>query len=105
MGRSPRSRTGKSGKSNLLGRSLDLLRDVSDRLQKEAERAWRLSGLRVEAATLRRKRQEALVRLGEEVQRKLQSGELAPNELNALSGRIAHLDRKLRHAERTIGKA
>ena len=105
MGRSTRPRKGKSRQSNLLGRSLDLLRGVSGRVQKEAERAWRLSGLRVQAATLRRKRVEALTRLGEEVQRMLQAGEIASTALKELSGRIARLDRKLGLAERTIGRA
>jgi len=105
MARDARTGTRKPGKANLLGRSIDLLRGVSGRLQKEAERAWRLSGLRVEAATLRRKRVEALVRLGEQVQQKLVSGDLPPGELTTLSGRIARLDRKLHLTERTIGRA
>ena len=71
---------------NLLDRSLELLRGVSRRVQREAGRSWQVSGLKAEVHALRGQRADALRRLGIEAHRRLSANAPAGQAVAGLTG-------------------
>ena len=86
----------------LLDRSLDLLKDFSDRVQREASRSWKISGLKAERDGLRRDVSDAQRALGVEVQRRIRAGESLIGGLERHSEKLERLDTRLKSLDREI---
>jgi len=90
------------GERGLLDKSLDLLRDFSDRVQREASRSWKVSGLKAERDGLRRDLSEAQRLLGVEIQRRILSTASLEGGLERHSERIQRLEARLTMLDREI---
>ncbi len=92
----------KPRKKSLLNRGVRLIRGVRGRVRREARRAWRVSGLKVELAAARRQKAEAVRSLGEEIHRRIMGGALRMDDLKPMSDAATELDSKIAGLEKEI---
>lgn len=88
----------------ILDKSIDLIKEISAKIQQEAGKTWKISTLKFEILGLRRRKNEELKLLGERVLALLREGRIKDPSLERFIEEVHGIEQEIRTKEEEIKK-